>query len=85
MVYEREPHALGELWGPTRVQNDGNKSPKLETVTMKMEKLKLDDQTLEESPISHTENLDCNGDESNSEVQSDLDQQTLPIFGKFEN
>lgn len=60
------------------------KSPELETLTMNMEKLKLDPETLEESPNCDTENLECNGDDSNSEMQSELEQQTLPIFEKFE-
>ncbi|KAK1440499.1 hypothetical protein QVD17_06327 [Tagetes erecta] len=54
----------------------------LETLTMNMKLLKLDpDQTLEQqSPVSHTEHVECNGDESSSSEE----RQTLPIFEKFE-
>lgn len=60
-----------------------DKSKELETLTENMKALNLDqDQTLDQSPISDTvsENVECNGDESNSEQE----QQTLPIFEKFE-
>lgn len=60
------------------------KTLELETITMSMKLLKLDpDQTLEESPNCDSENVECNTGESNSEVYSDQEQQTLPIFEKF--
>ncbi|PWA81070.1 P-loop containing nucleoside triphosphate hydrolases superfamily protein [Artemisia annua] len=62
-----------------------DKSKEVETLTENMKALNLDqdqDQTLDQSPVSDTvsENVECNGDESNSEQE----QQTLPIFEKFE-
>nr|GEZ39848.1 kinesin-like protein KIN-14S [Tanacetum cinerariifolium] len=60
-----------------------DKSKELETLTENMKALNLDlDQTLDQSPISDSvsENVECKGDESNSEQE----QQTLPILEKFE-
>ncbi|XP_071699078.1 kinesin-like protein KIN-14S [Rutidosis leptorrhynchoides] len=58
-----------------------DKSQELETLTMNMKQLKLDpDQAIAESPISDavSENVD-----SNSELQSEQEQQTLPVFEKL--
>ncbi|KAJ9556462.1 hypothetical protein OSB04_011076 [Centaurea solstitialis] len=35
-MYEREPHALGELWGPTRVENDGSKGNHMPLVLFRL-------------------------------------------------
>ncbi|KAK9054792.1 hypothetical protein SSX86_025871 [Deinandra increscens subsp. villosa] len=62
-----------------------DKIQELEILTMNLKLLKLDpDQTLEESPNSAAEHTESNGDESNNEVCSEHEHQTLPIFGKIE-
>ncbi|KAL4556329.1 hypothetical protein LXL04_038977 [Taraxacum kok-saghyz] len=65
--------------------NCSEKTPELETLTLSMKLLNLDaDQTLEGSPNCDSENVVSNGGESNSDIHSDQEQHTLPIFEKIE-
>ncbi|XP_052623227.1 kinesin-like protein KIN-14S [Lactuca sativa] len=62
-----------------------DKTRELETITMSMKLLKLDpDQTIEGSPDYISETVECNGGECNSDMHSDQEQRTLPIFEKFD-